>query len=490
MSSSRLISRVTSRPVATLVGVALLMGVALPASAWTTRQPVSFEKRVNSLQDVQQKVAIAADLEFRRAQDAAQEASGQPGPTRFATPVEVNFDLWTSGTSQLLADGSRLWRLRIESPGALSLNLTLDEFDIPEGAGLWLYSPDGRQIQGPYERKHANELGELWTSIILGSEMVVELHEPAAVVEKSRVRISRVNHGYRVFGNTPEKRGACNVDVACPAGDPYANQIRSVVVYSLNGFFTCTGSLVNNTAQDGRPLILTANHCSSTFPNMVIYWNFQMPTCGATSGASLSDSQSGATLLFSDFGSDAALLELDEVPPMAYNVYYAGWDATGDVPQSTVIIHHPSTDEKSISFDHHPPNPIDLFDIGEETVWQILDWDLGTTEPGSSGGPLFDQTSKLIKGTSFGGLAACGNDLEDWFGRVSSQFDAGMRAFLDPESTMAASLQGMDSGLIFADGFETGDSSAWSAAGQGRQTSNSQSPTDARLGEGSSRRRP
>ena len=466
-----------------------MISTALPAGAWTTRPPAGFEKQAAPLAEVDSVRVIAKDLEYRRAQDAAQEASGQPGPARFATPVETELDLWNAGTWQTFDNDSRSWRLRIESPGALSLNLTLGAFDLAEGAGLWIYSPDRHQVQGPYERHHGNELGELFTSIILGPEIVVELNEPADVVGKSRLQISRVNHGYRQFGEV-EKRGACNVDVLCPEGAPYADQIRSVAVYTVNGFFTCTGSLVNNVLQDGRPFFLTANHCSSTFPNMVIYWNFQMPTCGATSGASLSDSQSGATLLFSDFGSDAALLELDEVPPMAYNVYYAGWDATGDVPQSTVIIHHPSTDEKSISFDHHPPNPIDLFDIGEETVWQILDWDLGTTEPGSSGGPLFDQTSKLIKGTSFGGLAACGNDLEDWFGRVSSQFDAGMRAFLDPESTMAASLQGMDSGLIFADGFETGDSSAWSAAGQGRQTSNSQSPTDARLGEGSSRRRP
>ena len=443
MSSSQFIRRIASRSAASLVGAALLVGVALPASAWTTRQPVSFEKRVNSIQDVQRAVVMAKDLEYRRFQDAAQEASGQPGPTRFATPIEVDHDLLNSGTWQTLADGSRLWRLRIESPSALSLNLTFGEIDLPKGAGLWIYSPDGRQVQGPYEDHHINELGELWTSIILGSEIVVELHEPAEFAEMSRVKLTRVNHGYRMFGEV-EKRGACNVDVACPEGDPFADQIRAVAVYTINGFFTCTGSLINNTQQDGRPLFLTANHCSTTFPNMVVYWNYQMPTCGATSGASLSDNQNGASLLFSEFSTDVALLELNDTPPTSYNVYYAGWDASGNTPAQTVGIHHPSTDEKSISFDNDAPNAIDLFEVGSNTVWQVEDWDVGTTEPGSSGSPLFDRSSKLVVGTLFGGLAACSNDLEDWYGRISSQFQVGTASILDPGNTQATTLQGID----------------------------------------------
>ena len=443
MSSIHFVRRLASRPTATLIGAALLMGVAMPASAWNTSPPISFEKRVKSIQDVQKQVALAQDLAYRRSQDAAQEASGQPGPIRFATPVSVNYDLLNSGTWQNLGDGSRLWRLRIESPGALSLNLAFEDLELPKGAGLWIYSPDGKQIQGPYEGHHVNELGEIWSTIILGQEIIVELYEPAEFAELTRLKISRVNHGYRMFGEL-EKRGACNVDVTCPEAAPYADQVRSVAVYTLNGFFACTGALINNTNQDGRPLFLTANHCSTTFPNMVVYWNYQMPTCGATSGATLDDSQSGASLLFSEFSTDVALLELDDMPPPEYNVYYSGWDATGNTPASTVAIHHPSTDEKSISFDNDPANSIDLFEVGSETVWQVVDWDVGTTEPGSSGSPLFDQSSGLIVGTLFGGLAACGNDLEDWYGKVSAQMQIGTSPFLDPGNTQATTLQGID----------------------------------------------
>ena len=434
---------------------------AWPTSAWTTRPPISFGAEAETKNMVQTVRAVATDVAFRRAQDAAQDASGEPGPTRFATPVDVHYTPLTVGSPQILDDGSRLWRVRIESPGALSLNLTLGTFEPADGAGLWIYSPDRAQVQGPYEAEHANGQGELYTSIILGSELVVELHEPADVVGQSKVVISRVNHGYRHFGEL-SKREPCNVDVVCPEGDPFRDQIRSVALYTLNGFFVCSGALVNNTQQDGRPLFLTAAHCSTTFPNLVVYWNFQMPTCGATSGSSLADNQAGAGLLFHDGDTDAALLELDELPPSAFNVYYAGWDVSGSTPESTVTIHHPSSDEKSISLDHDAPTAIDLLGLGDETIWEISSWEVGTTEAGSSGAPLFDQTTKLIKGTSFGGLDSCETENVEWFNRVSKQFEAGLGPLFDPGNTMVASLEGMDASSIFSDDFESGDTTAWS----------------------------
>ncbi len=41
--------------------------------------------------------------------------------------------------------------------------------------------------------------------------------------------------------------------------------------------------MINNTAQDGRPLFLTADHCGIWLGNsasVVVYWNFESPNCG------------------------------------------------------------------------------------------------------------------------------------------------------------------------------------------------------------------
>ena len=55
---------------------------------------------------------------------------------------------------------------------------------------------------------------------------------------------------------------------------------------------------------------------------------------------------------------------------------------------------------------------------------QVADWDIGTTESGSSGAALFDFNSKII-GHLSGGDAACGNDLYDDFGMFKKSWEGG-----------------------------------------------------------------
>lgn len=80
--------------------------------------------------------------------------------------------------------------------------------------------------------------------------------------------------------------------------------------------------------------------------------------------------------------------------------------------------------------------------------WKIDKWFRGTTEPGSSGSPLFDGKTKRIVGQLHGGSASCWNsDGYDVYGKIQSSFDQGdsgqlLQAVLDPDNT----------GVRFADG--------------------------------------
>lgn len=47
------------------------------------------------------------------------------GAVRFAFAVPVNYNLENSGTWQTLEDGSKLWRLKVNMPDALSINTYL-----------------------------------------------------------------------------------------------------------------------------------------------------------------------------------------------------------------------------------------------------------------------------------------------------------------------------------------------------------------------------
>jgi hypothetical protein len=294
--------------------------------------------------------------------------------------------------------------------------------------------------------------------------MVIELTLPTESRQDYELALARVGKGFRYFGEAlgaggpdGEKSGACNNDVVCPEGDPWRAEINSVAVYTLNGFWTCTGAMVNNTAADATPYFLTADHCgisSSNDASMVVYWNFQSPVCGQQGGGSLADSQSGAILRAAYSTSDVCLVELEELPDPSWNVTYAGWDRRDVDQPSAVAIHHPSTDEKAISFEYDPTTTTSYLGAsspGNGTHIRVADWDDGTTEPGSSGSPLFSPDHHII-GQLHGGYAACGNDLADWYGRLSVSWNGGGSAstrlsdWLDPLDLAPETLDLFDPG--------------------------------------------
>lgn len=78
-------------------------------------------------------------------------------------------------------------------------------------------------------------------------------------------------------------------------------------------------------------------------------------------------------------------------------------------------------------------------------------WDIGTTEPGSSGSPLFNQDNRVI-GQLHGGDAACDNDESDWYGAFYASWTGGDKSssrlldWLDPGNTGQLFIDGRDAG--------------------------------------------
>ncbi|MBX2927647.1 MAG: DVUA0089 family protein, partial [Saprospiraceae bacterium] len=229
--------------------------------------------------------------------------------------------------------------------------------------------------------------------------------------------------------------GNCNVNTICSQGDNWRDQIKSVAMILVGGFRACTGYLVNNTAQDCRPLFLTANHClginddAINSPNLntwTFMWRYESPNCTPDTDGPTNMTTNGATLLANSAtggsitDSDFAILLLAESPKTAgYDVYFAGFDATTTAPSSATGIHHPSGDVKKISMENAALTGTSYGSTsGTATHWRVADWDSGTTEPGSSGSPIFSDATKRAMGFLSGGSAACGNDLPDWYGSL------------------------------------------------------------------------
>ncbi|MGA2421851.1 MAG: Ig-like domain repeat protein [Candidatus Acidiferrum sp.] len=436
--------------------------IAVSAFAKMYEQPRSFLLKDKSQEQVERKALPTFDADRLIADDRARGKSQQnPGPQRFAIGAEVAYNTGNSGTWQDVSDG-RLWRLRIQSPSAKSLNLGFTRYEMPEGAKLWIYDPAHARVEGPYTSKNRSSVGSLWTPTIAGNEIVVELFVPTGVAQPA-IEITRVNQGY--YGGTKgglfgQSEGSCEIDEICPQGDPWRNQIQAVAVYTISntaGGGACTGTLMNDTAHDFKPYFLSANHCledSGDPASLVVYWNFFSPTCGAHGPGSLADTQTGATLVANYDPSDFALFELSTTPDPSFNVWYAGWDATGVAPPSVVCIHHPEADVKDISLSSVPPQSADWTTMALSASgnhWQV-DWsNMGVTEPGSSGSCIFSTDTQRCIGQLHGGPSACGAsaaDLHDFYGKFSVSWIGGgtpatrLMDWLDPGSTGALTLDG------------------------------------------------
>ncbi|MBK8500382.1 MAG: trypsin-like peptidase domain-containing protein [Flavobacteriales bacterium] len=361
------------------------------------------------------------DLAALSAEDAVND-NNKSIPYRFGYNHIVDLGVGNSGTWTTLDDGTRVWRLAIACPGAISINFEFDAFEIASGAKVFVLDESGQHI-GAFT--NANDPGThvLGVQPVRGERITVEYSVPPRA-GLGRLHIGQVTHGYRdvfKFARGLGDSGACNNNVICPEGAPWADQIRSVAMIVVSGSGICTGTLINNCASNGTPYFLTANHCLPGNLNVstwVFRFNWNSPTCSPTTNGPTNQTVSGASLLANNAGSDVALLQLSSAPPANYGVYYSGWDRSGTAPTNTTCIHHPQADIKKISFDY---NAATTATYGSAACWRIAAWDDGTTEPGSSGSGLWDQNKRLI-GQLYGGEATCSNNVNDYFGRFAVSY--------------------------------------------------------------------
>ena len=397
---------------------AFLVWLALPASASV---PITSNHQVMALESLDAMVFPSLNTELLSWEDVEREEMGMA--PRFAVTKEVKVSPLTHGTWEELNEGMQLWRLRVESLGALSLNFGFTRYVMPEGGSLFLYAADeSYELSRAFTAEDNETHGELWTPVVLSDNVIIELIVPTKAMDNLELDLGFVNIGYRGFGeNLTILQGTCNNDVICPEGVPWLDEIASVGVISTGGSTFCTGFMVNNTAEDETPYFMTANHCginSGNASSLVVYWNYESPNCGDLSGGSLSDFQTGSFFRSTYSTSDFTLVELDSAPNPAHGVTFSGWSRSSSASSSAVAIHHPNTDEKAISFENDPTSVTSYLSNsvpGDGTHIRVTDWDDGTTEPGSSGSPLFDQNHRVI-GQLHGGYASCTSQTSDWYG--------------------------------------------------------------------------
>jgi hypothetical protein len=431
-------------------------------------------KTINNYKTIDTWVFSTPDLVSLKQEDALYDDSGER-PWRFGHNNYTELNLQNSGSWIELSNGDKIWQLVLTCEEALTVNLTFTNTSIPEGNELYVYNPDKSFILGSFNQNHVYN-GDLGTELVPGNTVIVEYYIPAGNL-LGEVNVDKVTHGYRTASEFIEKAfgssGSCNMNVNCPDGTSWVNERNSVVMLVSNGSGFCTGALVNNVLNDGKPYILTANHCYSNPSSWVFRFNWESNQCTNPGSSPSFLSLSGATLRARRTPTDFCLVEItggltNNTVPASHSPFFSGWDNSGSIPSTTVCIHHPSGDIKKIAFDDDAASISQAMGSAEANSTWTVSWDRNTTtEGGSSGSPLFDQNHRVI-GQLWGGGASCSNlSAPDYYGRFSMSWEPSgsnqtnqLKHWLDPNSAGAGFIDGFDPSGASAAQFDAGVSNA------------------------------
>jgi hypothetical protein len=369
---------------------------------------------------------------------------------KFARMFDLSVNITEEAKAIPQEDGT-LYVLSVRSKGAYSLSLVFKPYQLPDKSELYVYSPDFSHVKGAFTSKNNKSSGSLAIAPVRGQEVIIEYFVPENYNSENSLKLTKVGHDYLdIYGFLRKKSsgigesGDCNVNINCPEGQDFQDVKHAVCQVVFNGYL-CTGTLVNTTKYSGAPYFLTANHCidsEADAQDAVFYFNFESPECDTSYIDDYSTiSASSLVATAPDEKLDFSLLKMSETIPIDYKPYYAGWNLDTAGIENATTIHHPSGDVKKITRDYDPPvsgNYGGTYD--EDSHWWIKEWEMGTTEGGSSGAPLFDQDKRII-GNLTGGEASCDYNYNDFFAKVSRSWDDfgsaqyQLEKWLDPNDT-------------------------------------------------------
>jgi lysyl endopeptidase len=356
--------------------------------------------------------------------DASTEKRLRIGEVRaFQKPVKVSSD----STLYSVAEGE-VRVMGIVSEGARYTRVHFTDMMLPAGARVFVYSlENAEEFYGPYEGRGPSGDGTFWTPPIEGEAVAIEYFTAQGTGDSAAApfQISEVSHVYRdplTKAGVEDAAGACNLEVTSEWA-AVAKSVGELQFTSGGSEYLCTGTLLNNQANNFTPYLLTANHCFNTqveAQTLRVYWNYNSGGVPPV-GTPYTD---GSTLLATGAGSDFTFVVLTGSLPGG--LYFSGWDANPISAETPVAgIHHPRGSHKRISFgttnNFCPGNILP----GPCSSYAGVTWNSGTTEPGSSGSGIWQGTASnpQLIGTLTGGESSCQTPtFIDYYGRFSNTY--------------------------------------------------------------------
>ncbi len=409
----------TSQPAATL------LAPPTDASAWTASRGVRLAP-FDAKRYIDEDIRLAGALGLAPRIAAVRAMERQP------------LDPATHGQWSGRPDGGVVWRLHVESPEAMSVRLHFTAFDIPEGAVLRVIGTDDDAPARAYTSKGPLGDGEFWSHTFDGASAWLEYVAPPGVTVAPIIEIGELLHTYRdpaTERRTTERAALallpCEEDVNCHDVDAVVRDSVARINFISGGFaYLCSGGLLADADQSTQiPWFITANHCLSTEEEartVEAFWFYQSSRCdGPVPRVGTVPRTLGAALIYSTDRTDFTLLRLAEATTDGQT--YAGWSTDAVASGGMIGVHHPGGSFKRVSFSSIPQTPFPGICITpNDFIYTRVN--LGVTEPGSSGSPLFNTSGEVV-GQLLGG---CGDpdcnynvNPDDIYGRFAVSYAVG-----------------------------------------------------------------
>ncbi len=386
----------------------------------------------------------------------------------FASSIPLSISS-SSGVWTHQGDGSGRWELGFLLAGTHGLALHLDQLNLPKGGKLFLEAIQGGQTirTQPQTAASASARNRIFTGFLPSPEVTLVYEGPLFSSESAAFRIWRADQVFRPDIFAPQKllqgfgsSNACQVNANCPAGDGWEEEKSSaarILVVVAEGTGYCSGTLMNNTAEDGRPLFLTGYHCQDGFTPLYDLWRFDFAyiaqSCDNPVEAPGFTSYLGALARSGSRAHDFLLLELTDAAFDAHTHYFAGWDrADGNVSGTILGFHHPMGDIQKLG----RSNGMNVFNNTITWSQDLITpagyhfrmlYNLGTFEVGASGSSVYDSNRRL-RGYLSGGNPSCPGTTEAFIGRLFQAWSGGGMAtnrlsdWLDPLGLEPMTLNG------------------------------------------------
>ncbi len=353
--------------------------------------------------------------------------------------------------------------------GTHGLGLYLDQLRLPAGSKLWLTAQIGNEriSTRPIEAEQLGSSQRLFTGFLPADRVTLVYEGTFFSEDQPAFRIWRADHVTRPDIFNPQKAiqgfgnsNSCQVNANCSAGDGWEEEksaVARILVIVAEGTGYCSGTLMNNTAADGRPLFLTGFHCQDGYTPLYDLWRFDFgyraEGCGNPETEPSFTPYTGALARAGARDNDFLLLELTDPAFDATTHYFAGWDRSdGAVSGNLLAFHHPMGDIQKLG----RSNGMNILSgpiTWSETLvtpggyhFRML-YNLGSFQVGASGSSVYD-SNRRVRGYLSGGNAVCPGTTEAFIGRLFQAWIGGGTAasrlsdWLDPLGLEPLTLDG------------------------------------------------